>query len=240
MFQIPHLLVLFVTALLTAGVYKGTRLLPYGTVVRILKSCAVLMLFFDPIYWLWELRHFGVLNPATTLPLYLCSLFWLLLPPAMFARHDTFRQMACAAVCTLGLMCGVFGLVFNVYLNQYPFLSFVPVRSLLYHIMMILVPTAMWSSGYYRPQQQDRLLCFVPVTILVSVCLLLNRIYGWDYCYTAGGIGTPLVHLSSHMPNILFLLILYDGLLLVIQLIFYRQFSRFSLFLTRIIQRIKQ
>lgn len=143
MFQIPHLLVLFVTALLTAGVYKGARLLPYGTVVRILKSCAVLMLFFDPIYWLWELRHFGVLNPATTLPLYLCSLFWLLLPPAMFARHDTFRQMACAAVCTLGLMCGVFGLVFNVYLNQYPFLSFVPVRSLLYHIMMILVPTAM-------------------------------------------------------------------------------------------------
>jgi len=42
------------------------------------------------------------------------------------------------------------------------------------------------------------------------------------------------------MPNILFLLILYGGLLLAIQLIFYRQFSRFSLFLTRIIQRIKQ
>ena len=240
MFQPLHLLVLLITALLTAAVYKGASTFPYDTVVRALKCCAVLMLFFDPVYWLWELRQFGALDFATTLPLYLCSLFWLLLPPAMFARHEAFRQTAAAAVCTLGLMCGVFGLVFNVYLDRYPFFSFIPVRSLLYHIMMILVPTAMWSSGYYRPQRRDRLLCFAPVAVLVSVCLLLNRIFGWDYCYTAGGIGTPLARVSARMPTLLFLLVLYGGLLLIVQFLFYRRFSRISLFFTQVIQKIKR
>lgn len=239
MFQLPHLLVLLVTAALVVAVCVGVKHLSPGAVVLGLKCCAILMLFFDPVYWLWELRKFGVIDPATTLPLYLCSLFWLLLPPAVFSRREIIRQTATAAVCTIVLMCGVFGLVFNVYLNRYPFLSFVPIRSLLYHMMMILVPAAMWSSGYYQPQKRDRVLCFIPVAALVTVCLVLNRMFGWDYCYTAGGIGTPLAGLSARIPIALFLLLLYGGLLLAIQLIFYRRFSRVPQLLSQIIHRKK-
>ena len=78
------------------------------------------------------------------------------------------------------------------------------------------------------------------MAVLVSVCLLLNRIFGWDYCYTAGGIGTPLARVSARMPTLLFLLVLYGGLLLIVQFLFYRRFSRISLFFTRVIQRIKR
>ena len=228
MFRLPHLLVLAATAALVPVVCRGARRLDQAAAARWLKGCALLALLFDPVYWIWEIRSFGAIDPATTLPLYLCSLFWLLLPLAAFSRPGLLRQTAMAALCTVVLLCGVFGLVFNVYLSRYPFLSFVPLRSLLYHMLMILVPAGMWASGCYRPQPRDRFLCFLPVMVLVAVSLLLNRLYGWDYCYTAGGLGTPLALLSARVPKLIFLLLLYGGLLLIIQGIFYRRFSRLA------------
>ena len=223
MFQPPHIAVLVCTALLTVLACRWARTAPRGAVTRWLRAAAVVVLFFDPAYWLWEVGSTGRIDPATSLPLYLCSLFWVLLTLAVFARRDWLRQMAAATVCTMGLLGGVFGLVFNVYLSRYPFLSFVPVRSLLYHMLMVLVPAVMWSSGWYRPRREDRYRCFVPVAALVGVCLLLNRLFGWDYCYTAGGVGTPLEKLSGALPRGLFLLVLYGALLGLIQLLFYRR-----------------
>lgn len=223
MFQPPHIAVLVCTALLTVLACRWARSAPREAVKRWLQVWAVAVLFFDPAYWIWEVGSFGRIDPATSLPLYLCSLFWLMLPLAVFARWDWLRQMASATVCTMGLLGGVFGLVFNIYLSRYPFLSFVPVRSLLYHILMVLVPAVMWSSGWYRPRREDRYLCFVPVAVLVGVCLVFNRLFGWDYCYTAGGAGTPLEKLSGALPRGLFLLVLYGALLGLIQLLFYRR-----------------
>ena len=68
------------------------------------------------------------------------------------------------------------------------------------------------------------MLCFAPVAVLVGVSLVLNRLFGWDYCYTAGGIGTPLEAMSRIMPRWAFLFVLYGGLWLVIQALFYRRF----------------
>ena len=224
MFKLPHLLVILVTAALVPLTCTAARRAEPGTVIRCLKVCAVAALFFDPVYWVWEARTTGGIDFSTTLPLYLCSLFWLLLPAALFARRERVRQTACATVCTMGMLGGVFGLVFNVYVGQYSFFSFVPVRGLMYHVMMILVTAAMWASGYYRPQPADRYRCFLPVAGLVGVSLVLNRLFGWDYCYTAGGVGTPLERLSAAVPRSLFLLLLYGGLLALIQLIFYRRY----------------
>lgn len=223
MFQPPHIAVLLCTALLTVLACRWARSARQSAVKRWLQAAAVAVLLFDPAYWVWEMGSFGHIDPATSLPLYLCSLFWLLLPIAVFAKRDWLRQMASATVCTMGLLGGVFGLVFNIYLSRYPFLSFVPVRSLLYHMLMVLVPAVMWSSGRYRPRREDRYRCFVPVAALVVVCLVFNRLFGWDYCYTAGGLGTPLEKLSGVLPRGLFLLVLYGALLGLIQLLFYRR-----------------
>ena len=140
MFQPPHIAVLVCTALFTVLACRWARSAPGEAVARWLRVGAVAVLLFDPAYWLWEVGSFGRINPATSLPLYLCSLFWMMLPLAVFARRDWLRQMASATVCTMGLLGGVFGLVFNIYLSRYPFFSFVPVRSLLYHMLMVLVP----------------------------------------------------------------------------------------------------
>lgn len=224
MFGPAHILVILATAVLLPPTCAAARRAAPETVVRCLKGCAVAALFFDPAYWVWEVRTSGSIDFATALPLYLCSLFWLLLPMALFARREWIRQTASATVCTVGMLGGVFGLVFNIYVGQYPFFSFVPLRSLLYHAMMILVTAAMWASGYYRPRPADRYRCFLPVAMLVGVSLVLNSLFGWDYCYTAGGIGTPLERLSAVVPRGIFLLLFYGGLLGLIQLVFYRGF----------------
>ena len=229
MFQPPHLLVLLGTGILTLAACRWAMGASSASVERFLRYCAAAALAFDPAYWIWELRSFGQLDLSRTLPLYLCSLFWLLFPLALFARRESLRQMARATICTMGMLGGVFGLVFNVYLSQYPFFSFVPVRSLLYHMLMVLAASVMWAGGFYRPQSEDRWRCFYPVAALVGICLVCNRFFGWDYCYTGGGLGTPLERLSGPLPLGLFLLILYGGLWLLIQALFYRAFYLRSL-----------
>lgn len=89
---------------------------------------------------------------------------------------------------------------------------------------MIAAAVLLWAGDVYRPQPGDRVLCFVPVGVLVGVSLVCNRLFGWDYCYTAGGIGTPLEAASRIMPRWAFLFVLYGGLWLVIQALFYRRF----------------
>lgn len=224
MFRLPHILVLISTGVLVCLLITAARRAGRERVQGWLKVCAVLALLFDPVYWVWEMRQFGHIQPSTTMPLYLCSLFWMMLPLAVFSRREKLRQMAAANVCTMGVMGGVLGLVFNVYLNHYPFFHFVPVRSLIYHILMIVAAVLLWAGDVYRPQPGDRVLCFVPVGVLVGVSLVCNRLFGWDYCYTAGGIGTPLEAASRIMPRWAFLFVLYGGLWLVIQALFYRRF----------------
>lgn len=224
MFRLPHLLVLFATGVLVWGLVLAAHRAGRERVQGWLKVCAVFALLFDPVYWMWEMRQFGQIHPETTLPFYLCSLFWMMLPLAVFSRQEKLRQIAAANVCTMGVMGGVLGLVFNVYLNHYPFFHFVPVRSLIYHILMIAAAALLWAGGVYRPRPSDRVLCFAPVAVLVGVSLVLNRLFGWDYCYTAGGIGTPLEAMSRIMPRWAFLFVLYGGLWLVIQALFYRRF----------------
>lgn len=224
MFRIPHLLVLAATCVLVWRISGAARRAGRERVLGWLKGCAVVSLLFDPIYWVWEVRQFGHIQLATTLPLYLCSLFCMMLPVAVFSRRERLRQMAAANVCTMGVLGGVLGLVFNVYLNRYPFFHFVPVRSLLYHILMVVAAALMWFGGVYRPRPGDRVLCFLPVGVLVGVSLAANRLFGWDYCYTAGGLGTPLETISRTMPIWAFLLVLYGGLWLLMQVLFYRGF----------------
>ncbi len=75
MFRLPHILVLISTGVLVCFLITVARRAGRERVQGWLKVCAVLALLFDPVYWVWEMRQFGHIQPSTTLPLYLCSLF---------------------------------------------------------------------------------------------------------------------------------------------------------------------
>lgn len=221
MFSLPHLLTMLLTALLVFLCCKWARTWRSRTVDRFFKVMAVAVLFFDPTYWIWELMTRGRIDVAGSLPLYVCSLFWLLLPLAVYTREGLLRRCAQSCLCTACLLGGVMGMVFNSHVGQHPFFSFVPLYSMFYHFMLILVISLLWVTRYYQPKPMDRYLCMLPVVSLVLVDVGLNWRYGWDYCFTAGGPGTPLALVSRHMPQLVFLLLLYGGMALLIGWGFY-------------------
>ncbi len=203
-----------------------TRYITLGGHIRVekwLKFLAVVIIFFDPIYWTWEWMTFGKFDFQYTLPLYLCSLFWLLMPFAIFLKRGTFKQIALANIATVGLVSGIMGFVFNYHLDTWGVISFVGLRSLLYHYLMIFGAYLIWKSGYYKPEAGDQWRAFVPVWIILFFGIILNILYGYDYGYTAGGQGTPFTILSNVLPIPIFLVLLYSLFFLVSWLIFYRK-----------------
>lgn len=226
MFSLPHLSMILLTALLVPLCCKWARTWQKQTVDRFFKVMAVAVLFFDPTYWMWELLTRGRIDLAGSLPLYVCSLFWLLLPLAVYSREGVVRRCAQSCLCTACLLGGVMGMIFNSHVGRHPFFTFVPLYSMFYHFMLILVISLLWVTRYYRPKPVDRWLCMLPVVALVLVDVVLNRRYGWDYCFTAGGPGTPLALVSSRVPQMVFLLLLYGGMALLIGWGFYSWFFR--------------
>lgn len=209
------------TALLVSLCCLWARTWERRTVEWFFKVMAVVMLFFDPTYWTWEWRTTGAIDLATSLPLYICSLFWILLPVAVYAREGRLKRAAMSCLCTVCMLGGVMGMVFNTHVGRHPFFSFVPLYSMVYHFMIILVIALMWATGYYEPRRSDRYLCMAPVVLLVLANLPLNWRFGWDYCFTAGGPGTPFELLSSRVPQLVFLLVLYGGVALLLGKGFY-------------------
>lgn len=223
MFSAYHIATIIFTII---SIFFIARYVNRGSLVRAKKWLIVIALIaplFDPIYWIWEWQSFGKLHFASTFPLYLCSLFWILMPLAVFLKPGKVRQVVLASLSSVVLSAVVLGLVLNTYLEHYPFFSFIPIRSLIYHYVAILGITLLWSSGYYKPQPGDQWRSFLPVLILLVPALLLNLYFGYDYAYTAGGKGTPIEILSNALPKPLYLLVLYGGWFLLNWLIFYRK-----------------
>ena len=197
-------------------------------VEKVLKGIALAIVFFDPAYWIWEYVTFGYFRWETTLPLYLCSLFWLLMPFAAFLKRGQMKQIALANIATVGLISGILGFVLNYHIDIYPIFSFVGIRTLLYHYLMIFTAALLWTSKYYQPKVGDQIRAFIPVLILLIPSLILNKLYGYDYGYTAGGQGTALTILSDNLPQLIFLIILYAVFFLIVWGLFYRKLPLFS------------
>ncbi len=228
MFQPLHLMTIALTAilvpLLCLYVTRGGEKRIEGW----LGFLAILILLFDPAYWLWEWLTYGKFHMESTLPLYLCSLYSMLLPVGVFAKSGHLKQMALANVASVGMVSGVFGLILNYHTNYWPFFGFVVIRSLLFHFVMIFGSVLLWVSGFYKPQPGDQWRAMIPVVVLLIPSVILNILYGYDYSYTNGGLGTPFEILSSVLPKPLFLLVVYTGLFLLIWFLFYRKLPLFS------------
>lgn len=222
MFSYEHIFFMIIEVIAIGGICLKVRNIEHNVISTFCKRITFLIIMFDPIYWIWEIIQYGNLRWETTLPLYLCSLFWILMPFVAFSpKGKRLNRVAMSCVCTVCLLGGILGTVFNVYINMYSFLSFVVIRSLIYHFFMMLIPAILWCTGYYKPQIEDAFLAFTPVLVLLIPCLIVDRQFGWDYCYLNGGIGTPLEMISKSMPISTFVILLYGGLLLVVNVVFY-------------------
>ncbi len=187
---------------------------------KLLKYAAYIALILDPLYWVWEYYNFGYLDLKITLPLYICSLFWYLTPIVAFSKKRGYLYRACiSCLCTIVLYGAILGLVLNSHLNNYPFTHFIVQRSLFYHSLMLVVIGLIWSTGYYKVEKKDRFLSFIPLLIIMLPSYIVDKLYGYDYCYFNGGGGTTLDYFSDAMGIPLFVIFIYSLLFSITYLV---------------------
>lgn len=196
---------------------------------KMLKACAIIALTLDPLYWVWEYRQFGTFRYETTLPLYICSLFWMLLPVIAFSKKKAnLYRASVSCLTTVVYYGGIMGLIFNYHVSNHPFFGFVVQRSLFYHFLMFMIVTLMWSTGYYRVQKRDTYLFFVPLLVLMIPAFVVDRIYGSDYCYFNGGKGSVFEYFSDALGIPLFVILLYGLMFLSIHFVLKALYKKHS------------
>ncbi|MCM1224466.1 MAG: YwaF family protein [Lachnospiraceae bacterium] len=197
------------------------RKLERGKVEKILFVCAIMGLVADPIYWIWELAVTKTIHCDGSLPLFYCSLFYFTLAIGAFCKKRSVRQTCYAYLATMNIFAGLMGLIMNTNLNYYSVWSFVGIRSLLYHILMLFVSCLIWTTGYYKPEIRDLYRFFIPLAILFVPALIVDKIWGFDYCYLNGGRGTVLETVSAAMPNFVYIFLLYLTIYVAVVCVFY-------------------
>lgn len=117
--------------------------------------------------------------------------------------------MACSYLCTLNLIGGLVNFVYpsNV-LSNYSVISFSGLHTLFYHGTMVFVALLMLFSGYYSYKNiKDAILAFIPLFVVSIPANVINFVYNCSYMFFRGGF--PFSLISDHMPEWLWIIVLY-------------------------------
>lgn len=146
------------------------------------------------------------------LPLYICSIFMYVMPFAIWGGEDSLtRRSACAFLCTFNLVGGFINFVYpsNI-LTNYSVISFAGLHTLFYHATMVFVALLMLFSNYYNYKNiKDGFLASIPIFIVSIPANIINFIYNCSYMFFRGGF--PFSIISDHLPEWLWITILYIG-----------------------------
>ncbi len=180
---------------------------------KMLKVLAIITVFLDPIYYVWQYVNYGFVDASVSLPLYACSLFIFLLPIVAFSKKkSSLYRASLSCMSTVVYYGAILGIVLNYHLNEEPFFHFIVQHSLFYHFMMFLSISLIWSTGYYKVQKKDRWLFYLPLLIQMVPAYIVDKIYGYDYLYFNGGKESAMGFFSESMGIPLFLIVLYGGI----------------------------
>ena len=144
------------------------------------------------------------------LPLYICSIFMYVMPFAIWGGEKSIsRRTACAFLCTLNLIGGFINFIYpsNV-LSSYSVISFAGLHTLFYHAAMVFVALLMLFSKYYDYKNiKDGFLAVIPLLIVSIPANVINFVYNCSYMFFRGGF--PFSLISDHLPEWLWIIILY-------------------------------
>lgn len=197
------------------------RKLEHKKVEKILLVCAIIGLIMDPMYWIWELCVTKTMHFEQTLPLYFCSLFYMTLAVGVFCKNKGVKQTCYAYLGTFNIFAGLMGLILNNNLNSYPVWSFVGVRTLVFHLLMLFVSCLIWFTRYYKPEIKDTFRFMIPLGIMFIPAIIVDKVWNFDYCYLNGGRGTPIEIVSGAMPNAVYIILLYLLIFVLVNVVFH-------------------
>ncbi len=221
MLNLAHILIIVFGLLAIVIACYLLRKVSHNKVETILKVCAIIGLVMDPLYWIWELFTTKTLHFEQTLPFYFCSLFYFTLAFAVFCKSAKVKQVCYSYLATFNIFAGLMGLILNNNLNYYSVWSFVGIRTLVFHLLMLFVSCLIWFTKYYKPQIKDLYRFMIPLGIMFVPAFIVDKIWGFDYCYLNGGKETIIEYISSAMPNIIYIILLYIVIYITVVAVFY-------------------
>ena len=157
-----------------------------------------------------ELLHYGVnyvmciVDPSnypfdieTMLPFHSCLMFLYVFPVAIFSKNRTIKTACFNFLVVINMIIGFITLFVGCPPVGYSALSFSGVQSLVEHLIIVIVPLILVTTGYYDLQKKDLLYGLALFGILSVIMWTFDAITGCDYFYFYDGHTFPVLKVIS-------------------------------------------
>lgn len=228
LFGAKHLLGLLMMLVLSAAylvpliIYRNK--LSLQTKRLILQLTIGFMLVLEVFKFVILLRIYGYI-PLGEFPYALCSTPLYLFPFVAWGKSK-FSEFLKPAAFIVGLLAGTITLFYpsNVLGGPVSWFSFseelFPLRSFVYHTVMILFAVNMLISGVYKMKKGDLVKAIVVLLVLASIAILLNAIIpNADFFLLGMGFGSPFAFLRD-ISQVLYVAVMVGIALVIITLVY--------------------
>ena len=203
-FSVPHIILMIVLTFLLIALTILLRKTKKRNIKIFLRTVSILMICLEIIKISWETyfdMKFGRgFSYADVLPLYTCSMFFILLPFAAFTKNERIKSLVFSWMCTIGIFGGLTNFYLPQMLKKYPFFTFNVFYSLSYHFLMSFTGLLILTSKRYILDWKDIVKGWIPLAlfciIVIPVNYYINDIIGIkkvDYMMLMHGFGAPLL-----------------------------------------------
>ena len=138
--------------------------------------------------------HFDI---KTMLPFHSCLMFLYVFPVAIFSKNRIIKTACFNFLVVINMIIGFITLFVGCPPVGYSALSFAGVQSLVEHLIIVIVPLILVTTGYYDLQKKDLLFGLALFGILSVVMWTFDAITGCDYFYFYDGHTFPVLKVIS-------------------------------------------
>ena len=138
--------------------------------------------------------HFDI---ETMLPFHSCLMFLYVFPVAIFSKNRIIKTACFNFLVVINMIIGFITLFVGCPPVGYSALSFAGVQSLVEHLIIVIVPLILVTTGYYDLQKKDLLFGLALFGILSVVMWTFDAITGCDYFYFYDGHTFPVLKVIS-------------------------------------------
>lgn len=231
-FSTTHIIFLSIAVLLIVFLCIFLRNVSHKKIDTYLKVLSIIMPLSEITKIVWEtiydLKYVGHFNSEGLLPLYTCSMFFMILIPAAWAKGKV-KDISLAFITTLSIFAGLTNFIYLNILGTYPFLTYASLNSFVYHFMMVFTGIFLVTTSYYRPHLKDALYAFIPVIIFSCLVIPINFIiknmgFNPNYMMYMDGQGLPVLEpietfFTSKNLTLIYTFIVMIGYYLIILLL---------------------
>ena len=154
----------------------------------------------DPVNHPFEIRKM--------LPLHSCLMYMYVMPFALFSKNRVVKTAANNFLVVVNMIMGFITLFVGCPSKGYSALSFNGFQSLLYHVIIVITPLIMVTTGYYDIKIGDVKYGLGLFLILATLIWIFDYIAGCDYFYIFDGTTFGVLEIiSENVPPIVWTLI---------------------------------